>query len=321
MSSSEAQSHTAAAPSLESDGERGGGSSDTDSAIGSWRSTRTQSLTSSTVDFKFENGRRYHAFREGEYYLPNDESEQDRLDLQHAVFRYALDGRLFLAPLLKDNLHDVLDVGCGTGLWAMDVADENPQAQVLGFDLRVPPNCKFLVDDVNSDWVFAEKYNLIHSRAMTPGVRDWSRYFRQAYDQLKPGGYIEFHEVSVPAVCTEAASNPTPYLVQWSAGAAEAGHVSGLDFTAPKKLEGLLQATGFTNIKVQWQNWPVGTWAKGAKNKHIGRWWAEDLKTGVRSTAALFTRVHGWTVEEFEVFAAKVVNEIDSQEKHVWFEV
>lgn len=67
------------------------------------------------VDYKYENGRRYHAFREGEYHLPNDENEQDRLDMQHAIYRYALDNKLFLAPIPKEQVHDVLDVGCGTG--------------------------------------------------------------------------------------------------------------------------------------------------------------------------------------------------------------
>ena len=29
---------------------------------------------------RYENGRRYHAFRAGNYPIPNDEKEQDRLD-------------------------------------------------------------------------------------------------------------------------------------------------------------------------------------------------------------------------------------------------
>jgi trans-aconitate methyltransferase len=80
--------------------------------------------------------------------------------MQHQLYLLALDNKLFLAPIPKENLHNVLDVGCGTGLWAIiDIADENPQAQMQGFDLSpiqpdlVPPNCRFIVDDVNSDWV------------------------------------------------------------------------------------------------------------------------------------------------------------------------
>ena len=47
--------------------------------------------------------------------LPNDDTEQDRLDLQHHIYRITLDGRLYLAPIPKD-VHHVLDIGTGTGI-------------------------------------------------------------------------------------------------------------------------------------------------------------------------------------------------------------
>lgn len=43
------------------------------------------SLASSMRNYKYENGRRYHRFREGRYNFPNDEMEQDREDLKHAL--------------------------------------------------------------------------------------------------------------------------------------------------------------------------------------------------------------------------------------------
>lgn len=47
----------------------------------------------------------------------------------------AIDGKLYLSPIAKEDLIDVLDVGCGTGMWCIDVADDVPNAEVLGFDL------------------------------------------------------------------------------------------------------------------------------------------------------------------------------------------
>lgn len=138
---------------------------------------------------------------------------------------------------------------------------------------------------------------------------------------LKPGGYIELHEIHIPAGCTQETSNPKPYFVEWADYLCEAGVKVGLEFSAPKKLRGYLQDTGFTNINVKWQNWPVGPWAKGAKNKEIGHWWAEDMKDVTRNTGAMFTRVFGWKPEEYEVYAAKIANEITAQKKHVWVEM
>lgn len=59
-----------------------------------------------------------HAYREGAYYLPNDEEEQARLDLLHHVSRLSLDGALYVAPLSAyGDIERCLDFGTGTGLW------------------------------------------------------------------------------------------------------------------------------------------------------------------------------------------------------------
>lgn len=53
---------------------------------------------------------------------PNDEEEQDRMDLVHHIFGLALKGELFLAPI-PEKPQRVLDLGTGTGIWAMDFAE------------------------------------------------------------------------------------------------------------------------------------------------------------------------------------------------------
>lgn len=47
----------------------------------------------------------------------------------------ALHGKLFLAPIQAEQCHHVLDVGTGTGIWALDFADAYPNAEVSGVDL------------------------------------------------------------------------------------------------------------------------------------------------------------------------------------------
>jgi hypothetical protein len=53
------------------------------------------------------------------YIYPNDEPENDRLDLQHKLFAQLHGGRIFFAPMR--NPKRILDVGTGTGLWAIDM--------------------------------------------------------------------------------------------------------------------------------------------------------------------------------------------------------
>jgi SAM-dependent methyltransferase len=155
----------------------------------------TASLSSSVTSFRMEFGRRYHAFNDDAYWLPNDEEEMSRLDLQHIIWSLCLKGQLHIAPLQAANVERVLDVGTGTGKWAIEFADANPKVSVVGTDLSpiqppsAPPNCSFVVENVEKDWVFSEPFDYIHGRMLMLGIHDWAKYFRQCFDHLKPGGW------------------------------------------------------------------------------------------------------------------------------------
>jgi hypothetical protein len=81
-------------------------------------SEASTSISSSVRDYVFENNRRYHKFREGRYLLPNDDAEQEREDMKHTMCVTVCDGKLHFAPL--ENPHKILDIGTGTGIWAID---------------------------------------------------------------------------------------------------------------------------------------------------------------------------------------------------------
>ena len=65
--------------------------------------------------------------------MPNDESELDRLDLTHNMIKITMGMKLFNAPLAKPKR--ILDLGTGTGIWAIEMADEHPDAEIIGTDL------------------------------------------------------------------------------------------------------------------------------------------------------------------------------------------
>lgn len=80
----------------------------------------------------------------------------------------------------------MLDLGTGTGSWALDFGDVHPTASVLGTDLSpiqprsVPPNVKFEVDDVCDEWVYAVPFDFIHIRGLYGSVGDWDQLYAQA---------------------------------------------------------------------------------------------------------------------------------------------
>lgn len=85
-----------------------------------------------------------------------------RLDLSHHIYSLIIDGALYRAPLEKSSIKRCLDFGTGTGIWAIDFADEFPECEIIGTDLSpiqptsVPPNLRFYVDDVEADWGYRE---------------------------------------------------------------------------------------------------------------------------------------------------------------------
>jgi Methyltransferase domain len=152
---------------------------------GSTAGSDTTSLMSSITRYREENGRTYHSYGSTEHWGPNDDDAQDQQDLSHHVWTLALKGKHFLAPVKKPQR--VLDLGTGTGIWVVQVADEYPEAVVEGIDLSpiqptwIPPNARFSIDDYNADWVDGEKYDLIHARELLGTVPDWKQMYRNVY--------------------------------------------------------------------------------------------------------------------------------------------
>lgn len=122
-----------------------------------------------------------------EYAFPNDEEELERLDMQHAMMCRLMSDKLFWAPI-HPNPTKVLDLGTGTGIWAVDFADMFPSAEVIGTDLSaiqpswVPQNLSFIIDDAEADWTFeSDSFDYIHNRNFVCSIRDWPRLIEQAY--------------------------------------------------------------------------------------------------------------------------------------------
>lgn len=251
----------------------------------------------------------------------------DRLDLQHHAFRLTLDGKLCRAPI-ADDIQRVLDIGCGTGIWSIEFAEEHPSAQVIGTDLspiqpeQVPPNCEFLIDDCTREWIFHHPFDLIHTRAMVAAIKDWDHLFEQAYANLKPGGYIECQELTFPVKCmtpgVTAANSP---FMRWSELFFEAADRTGLDAAGPRHLAPKLQQAGFVDINLKTHKWPVGKWAKGSKFKLLGRYVSEDLQDALPSLSLrLFTRILNWSRDEVEVFLAECRRESKRKDRHYYID-
>lgn len=228
-------------------------SAEYDSTLGEDESTYTASLKSSLLESVNENGRGYHKYRDGAYILPEDEREQERLDMQHQMLQMLFDEKLMLAPIKEKPLH-ALDLGTATGIWAIEYADENPGCQVLGIDLSpiqpafVPPNCKFEVDDWESEWMFKQKFDVVHARAMVTSMADPPGLFKKVYDSMAPGGWFELQDLYMPILCDDGTMSKDCAWQRWNDIFVSSVEKLGRDCRWAAKYKEWLEQIGFKNV-------------------------------------------------------------------------
>ncbi|KAL1991441.1 hypothetical protein VTN49DRAFT_5433 [Thermomyces lanuginosus] len=237
-----------------------------DSSYGDELSSYSASLTSSVLDYRLENGRRYHKYRDGAYLLPNDDAENERLDMLHEMFLVLLDRKLYLAPIR--NPQRVIDLATGTGLWAIDFADQHPQAEVIGCDLSptqptlVPPNVKFLVDDIESDWAYERNpFDFIHARFLAASIKNYGRLIRECYRSVKPGGWVEFQDWDCYPFSEDGSLDGTA-LQKYQNEINKAFEKAGYEMRPGPKLKEWFKEAGFQNIVVNKYFIPYGVWPK-----------------------------------------------------------
>ncbi|KAL3477616.1 S-adenosyl-L-methionine-dependent methyltransferase [Aspergillus californicus] len=302
-------------------------SSDSDSAFGDSNSTTyTESLRSSFLQSVRENGRGYHKYSDGRYYIPEDEEEQERLDMQHEICLITMDRRLYLAPLPAE-VQNVLDIGTGTGIWAIDFADQHPSSFVIGTDLSpiqpswVPPNCKFEIDDYEQPWTFSQKFDYIHGRMLAGSIVDENTLFKQAYDRLSPGGWFELQDFCYPVRADDGTMDGTPFETL-NAKMLEALAILGRDGRLADRFKSTMIDTGFENVTEVRYKWPQNGWPKDKQLKNIGLWNMVNTLDGLHGFAArLCIQVLGMTPEELDELLAASRKDIQNPKIHGYWTI
>lgn len=131
----------------------------------------------------------------------------------------------------------------------------HPDAQVTGTDLSLiqpenaPPNVSFIKEDSEKDdWVFPSPFDFIFLRLVVTGFDDHTTVIKKAYDNLRPGGWIEFNDVLFQLFCTDGTADGT-HIQKWSELVLQAGDAIGRDFRAVAKYKQWLLEAGFVDVK------------------------------------------------------------------------
>ncbi|KAL2819576.1 S-adenosyl-L-methionine-dependent methyltransferase [Aspergillus cavernicola] len=268
---------------------------DADSVFSDDYQSDLTSLRSSIMDYRYDNGRRYHAYRAGSYWGPNDEKAQEHLDIGHHVYNLMLDGNLYLAPIPDDaqpNLH--------------------PSSSVIGTDLSpiqpswVPPNVQFEVDDCTDEWLYGkDAFDFIHIRGLYGCVADWEEFYKQAFLHTKPNGYIEQVEQSVVPKSDDGSVDGTIFQ-EWGQVSLEAGEAFGKSLQIMDKARDRMINAGFVDVVERKFKVPMGGWARESRLKQLGLFNRLQWEEGIEGWCMfLLTAILGLTVCSTVVYGRK----------------
>ncbi|KAG9004648.1 hypothetical protein FRB94_002188 [Tulasnella sp. JGI-2019a] len=288
-------------------------------------------------------GRTYSILNES-YILPVDGTEHRRLDGQHELIRLRHEGlyprvddvRRVLAPR-PGYTAKVLDIGTGSGIWAVEMAYEFPHVQVLGIDIvqpepstPPPPNCQFKLHDANRGFDELDmSFDFVNIRCAHHGITSQTDLMSSIAKILRPGGLFLSLEGS-PNVFDEVSGLIT----------AEHEEEPGFSWTA-KLLSTFLQVCLRRNpssadvpdmptwLKKMdcWEEvgggrvrFPIGPWERDEREKEVGKMMQdgtiEFINLGVRPTM----ESGGYSSDIVDDWIKNAFKEINEQHRHLYFE-
>ncbi|WVQ64907.1 uncharacterized protein L199_003076 [Kwoniella botswanensis] len=188
-------------------------------------------------------------------------SERDRLDALHALYETVLEpthSDIINAHLYNIHLTQrrtaVLDVGTGTGKWAIHIANTNQYSDVLGVDIdwrlmnrdvkSKYGNIDFAAVDVEEPLPWPRgKFDVIHVKGLLLEISNYVRLIEKLAMVLRPGGLLVITEVETSYVSSTGQELPRN-LKQWDACVEAAFGSKGIDVDFPSKINHSIANSG-----------------------------------------------------------------------------
>ncbi|WWC91465.1 uncharacterized protein L201_006411 [Kwoniella dendrophila CBS 6074] len=278
-----------------------------------------------------KDGRLYNASQE-EYALPADQEEIRRLNSQHRAIVMSFNGHIpedIKEDLSKKEKPRILDVGCGTGIWAIEVGEQLPNSEVVGIDLvsihseHHPLNVKFqrmdILEDFPKDW--QGTFDLIHIRYLVVGVPNFDLLLPKIGKLLRPNGYLVSIEPDL-VFKAEGYDETTSVTIKFATLVNQALNKLGRPTLPSKVVREVVQSSElFDLVRTELSEIPLSPWSDDERMKEIGN---EHRKTTIYHGSAfkrLVLNAGYVSEEEYDLVCKGVEEEVSDAKMKLIFPV
>ncbi len=237
-------------------------------------------------------------------------AEMARLLDQDHIFTKAMGG---LFPERSDDfseIRSILDVGCGPGGWAHEVAFAHQATTVVGIDIsqamieyastqaRIQglDNLSFRIMDITRPLDFPDNtFDLVNARLLGfLSVDAWPRVVQEYVRITRPGGIIRLTETEMSVSNSPALEKELEWFFRslWKFGQSFSPNGNRLNITA--MLSSFLRQAGCRNVQVKAH---AVDWSKGSEGYYP---LLQDCKVGFKLTEPFFLQAGVAEKEEME---------------------
>ncbi|KAL8905805.1 MAG: hypothetical protein Q9207_002418 [Kuettlingeria erythrocarpa] len=254
------------------------------------------------------------------------------MDYMAQLFRQARNNKIHEYPLISHvEPPRVLDLGCGTGLWCMEMAEMYPHAEIWGMDLvnilppQVLPNSRFRVPrDYESPWNLGEdSFDLIHLRIGCGSVSNWHELYGSAFNHLKPEiGRFEQVELDIEPRCDDGTLPANASIRRWYTALKRATETFNRPIAYNHATPEMLARQGFVDIEERVIRLPMSTWSPHMRERVLANWyqlaWVDEGGLEAYSLGPLTRAPVSWPADQVTRFCNDVGAEISNRDYHIY---
>ncbi|CAB4430165.1 unnamed protein product [Rhizophagus irregularis] len=183
----------------------------------------------------------------------------------------------FSSPIeqkLKVGGYRILDVGCGSGTWLLELARMYPNNEYYGVDVtplfptdNLPGNVQFFIVNVLYDLPFETfTFDFVHQRLLVRdfNTKQWKNIIGELARVTRPYGFIEIMEMDLAPYCQG------PTTKKLFEAFLSAMHTRGISPIIKPLLQRMLKSNrSLFNVRTEAKICPIGEWG-GIKYLEIG---------------------------------------------------